>query len=65
MKARVLSYYEIEERFRETLAELGRRPLDEKSVVEKGGELLFLLAVCINQMKAPNGTSLYLTFYSL
>ena len=47
VKARVLSYYEIEERFRKTLTELDRHPLDEESVVEKGGELLFLLGVCI------------------
>ena len=57
MKARVLSYEEIEERFKETLTELGRRPLDEESVIEKGGGLLFLLTLCISQMKAPNSTS--------
>ncbi len=57
MKVRVLSYYEIEERFKEILTELDRRPLDEESVVEKGGGLIFLLRVCISQMKAPNSTS--------
>jgi hypothetical protein len=31
--------------------------LDEESVVKKGGELLFLLDVCISQMKAPASTS--------
>ncbi len=56
MKARVLSYSEIEEAFRELLAELERRPLDEEFIVEKGGLLLFALGVCISQMKAPNST---------
>jgi hypothetical protein len=57
VKARVLTYYEIEERFKEILTELDLRPLGEESVVEKGGELLFLFGVCISQMKAPNSTS--------
>ena len=56
MKARVLSHSEIEERFRDILTELARPQLDEKSIVEKGGELLFLLGVCISQMEAPDGT---------
>ena len=37
--------------------EIDGRPLDEESIVEKGGELLFLLGVCISQMKAPNADS--------
>jgi hypothetical protein len=57
VKARLLSYYEIEERFKGVLAELGRPQLDERSIVEKGGELLFLLGVCISQMEVPNSTS--------
>ena len=48
VKARVLSYYEIEERFKEILTELDRHPLDEEFVVEKGGLLLFALGVCIS-----------------
>ncbi len=57
MKARVLSYYDIEERFKEILTELERRPLDEEHIVEKGGELLLVLGVCISQLKAPDSTS--------
>ena len=57
MKARVLTYMEIEQRFKEVLTELARRPLDEEIVVEKGGELLLALRLCISQMKAPNSTS--------
>lgn len=56
MKARVLSYSEIEERFQDVLTELARPQLDEDSIVEKGGELLFLLGVCISQMEAPDST---------
>jgi hypothetical protein len=57
VKAIVLTYYDIEERFREILTKLECRPLDEESIVEKGGELLFALGVCISQMKAPNSTA--------
>ena len=57
MKARVIGYSEVKERFKELLTELERRPLDEECVVEKGGLLLFALGVCISQMKAPNSTS--------
>ncbi len=56
MKAKVLSYAEIEEIFKELLLELERHPLDEESIVEKGGLLLFALGVCISQMRAPNST---------
>lgn len=57
MKARVLSYSEIEVRFKEILTELEGRPLDEESIVEKGGRLLLALSVCISQMKAPDSAS--------
>ncbi len=57
MKARVLCYSEIEDRFIEILAELERRPLDEVSIVEKGSLLLFGIGVCISQMKATDSTS--------
>jgi hypothetical protein len=57
MKARVLSFYDIEERFKEILTELERRPLDEEHIVEKGSELLLVLGVCISQMKAADSTS--------
>ena len=56
VKAKVLSYSEIEESFRELLLELERHPLDEESIVEKGGLLLFALGVCISQMRAPYST---------
>ena len=56
VKAKILSYSEIEEIFKELLLELERHPLDEESIVEKGGLLLFALGVCISQMKAPNST---------
>ena len=56
VKAKVLSYSEIEETFKELLLELERHPLDEESIVEKGGLLLFALGVCISQMRAANST---------
>jgi hypothetical protein len=57
VKARVLGYYEIEERFEDILKELTRPQFDEESIVEKGGKLLFLLGVCISQMEAPESSS--------
>ena len=57
VKARILSYDEIEKRFREILKEAALHPLDEESVVKKGGELIILLGLCISQMKAPNSTA--------
>lgn len=57
MKARVISYDEIEERFRQIQVDFDRRPLDEESIVDKGAELCLLLGVCISQMKASNSAS--------
>lgn len=57
MKARIINYDEIEKGFREILKEAALYPLDEAAVVKKGGELIFLLGLCISQMKAPNSTS--------
>ena len=57
VKARVLSYSEIEDRFIKIVAELECRHLDEESIVEKGSLLLFGIGVCISQMKAPDSTS--------
>ena len=54
MKARVLSYYEIEDKFVQILTELSKHPLDEESVIEVGRDLPFLLQLCVSQMKAPN-----------
>jgi hypothetical protein len=52
MKAGKIGFYEIENRIREVIIELERRPMDEKLVLEKAGELSFLLSLCIGQMKA-------------
>jgi len=57
MKARVLNFLEIEERFRTILMELERRPLDEALIIDMGSQLLFSLHVCISQMKAPDSKS--------
>lgn len=54
MKARALSYDEIEKKFGQILTELNKNPLDEKAVIEVGSELPFLLDLCISQMKAPD-----------
>jgi len=54
MKARVLSYYEIEDKFVQILKELSRHPLDEESIIEVGRDLPILLQLCVSQMKAPN-----------
>ena len=54
MKARVLSFFEIEERFRSILIELARHPPDEDLIVKMGRELGFALGLCISQMKAPD-----------
>ena len=57
MKARIIGYPEIEERFREIIAELGRHPLNEEFIVDRGAQLVFLLGVCVSQMKAANSSS--------
>ena len=54
MKARVVSYSEIEERFKEILIELDRCPLDEELILSKGAQLVFALNVCIGQMKSAS-----------
>ena len=54
MKARKVGFLEIENRFRELVIEIERRPMDEKLVLEKAGELSFLLNLCIGQMKAAD-----------
>ena len=54
MKARIIGFCEIENRIREVVVELERRPMDEKLVLEKAGELSFLLSLCIGQMKAAD-----------
>ena len=56
MKARVISYSEIEEQFKEILIELERCPVDEELILSKGAQLVFALNVCIGQMKSVNST---------
>lgn len=56
VKARLISYTEIVERFREILTELERQPLNEELIVEKGAELLFGLGVCVEQMRSTRRT---------
>ena len=57
MKARVIGFLEVKEKFREVISDLDRRPMNEELVVRKAGELLFLLGVCLSQMKASNAAS--------
>lgn len=52
MKSRIIAFSEVEERIRDAVVELERRPMDEKLVIEKAVELSFVLGVCISQMKA-------------
>lgn len=54
MKARKVGFLEIKNSFREVVVEIERRPIDEKLVLEKAGELSFLLNLCISQMKAAD-----------
>jgi len=54
MKIRIIDFYEVEDRFRDVVIELARRPMDEKLVLEKAGQLSMLLRLCISQMKATN-----------
>jgi len=56
LKARIVSYSEIEERFKEILIELERCPLDEEFILNKGAQLVFALNVCLRQMKSANST---------
>jgi hypothetical protein len=54
MKARLISFYEIKEKIREVVKELDRRPL---LVVKMAGDLLFLLGICLSQMKAADAAT--------
>ena len=54
VKARLISYLEVEERFTALLSELEQKPLDEETILDKGAELLFILGICVSQMNAPN-----------
>ena len=57
MKARIIGFLEVKDKFKEVITDLDRRPMDEDLVVKKAGELLFLLGVCLSQMKASNAAS--------
>lgn len=57
MKVRVLSFLEIEEKFRAILTELERRPRDETLIIDMGSQLLLALRLCISQMKALDSNS--------
>lgn len=57
MKARVISFLEVESRFRDLVVELDRRPMDEKLVLEKAAILPFVLRLCISQMNARDSAS--------
>ena len=54
MKIRVISFFEVEDKIKEVILELDRRPMDEGLVLTKAGELRFLLGVCLSQMSAVN-----------
>ncbi len=56
VKARIMSYSEIMERFREILAELEQQPLNEESILDKGAQLAFALDLCVGQMKSAQST---------
>jgi hypothetical protein len=57
MKARIISFGEVEDRIREIVLELERRPIGEKAVLQKASELSFILGLCISQMKAIDASS--------
>ena len=54
MKARVLSFFEIEEQFKKLIVKFENEPLDEKLIIEEGNLLLFATGLCISQMKAAD-----------
>ena len=57
MKARVISFFEVESRFRDLVVELDRSPVDKKIVLEKAATLSFVLQLCISQMNASDSAS--------
>ena len=54
MKTRVISYFEIEQKFEDILSELDQHPLNDESIIDKGSILVFALGLCVSQMKAPD-----------
>ena len=57
MKTRIISYSEIEERFREIISALERDPSNEEFIIEKGVQLVLVLNLCVSQMKAADSRS--------
>lgn len=57
MKARLIRYAEVEERFRDLLAILETDAANERVILEKGAEAAFLLGICISQLRAPDSRS--------
>jgi hypothetical protein len=57
MKARIIGFLEVEDKIREVVTELDRRPMNEELVLNEAGKLLFLLGVCLSQMKAGDAAS--------
>ena len=57
MKARLLSFDEIEGRLKEVQIELAQHPVNEDSVLEMGRSIPFMVGLCISQMKAFNAAS--------
>ncbi len=54
MKARVIGYSEIEEKFKEILTALEQHPPDEQYILDKGAQLVFALDICVGQMKSSD-----------
>jgi len=52
MKARVISFSEIEERFKTLIVKFEDESLDEDYIINEGNVLLFAIGVCVSQMKA-------------
>ena len=54
MKTRIIGFFEVEGMIREVLIALERSPMDEKLVLIKAAELLFILRLCISQINASD-----------
>ena len=54
MKVRVLSFFEIEEKFKTLIVKFEDESLDEQFIIKEGNLLLFATGVCISQMKATD-----------
>ena len=54
MKARIISYPEVEQRFKEILTALEQHPLNEQYILDKGAQLVFVLNICVGQMKSAD-----------